>query len=158
MHQASLILSRNERHSFCKKKKKKYQQCNMPRPSDRPFWIKSANSALMNFQAGTLNFQVWSTFKINLYLFPRVEKEMAAHSSILAWRIPGTEEPSGLPSMASHRVGLKWLSSSSIPQSGIPMGGWESFLLFSPLGQSSRNKAWIMGRGRLLSLSLLIDI
>ena len=30
---------------------------------------------------------------------------MATHSSILAWRIPGTEEPSGLPSMGSHRVG-----------------------------------------------------
>ena len=33
------------------------------------------------------------------------EKEMATHSSILAWRIPGTEEPGGLPSMRSHRVG-----------------------------------------------------
>ena len=31
--------------------------------------------------------------------------EMASHSSILAWRIPGMEEPSGLPSMGSHRVG-----------------------------------------------------
>jgi len=34
-----------------------------------------------------------------------LEKEMATHSCILAWRIPGTEEPSGLPSMGSHRVG-----------------------------------------------------
>ena len=33
-----------------------------------------------------------------------MEKEMATHSSILAWRIPGTEEPGGLPSMGSHRV------------------------------------------------------
>ena len=33
-----------------------------------------------------------------------LEKEMAAHSSVLAWRIPETEEPSGLPSMGSHRV------------------------------------------------------
>ena len=33
-----------------------------------------------------------------------MEKEMATHSSILAWRIPGTEKPSGLPSMGSHRV------------------------------------------------------
>ena len=33
-----------------------------------------------------------------------LEKEMAAHSSILAWRIPGTGEPGGLPSMGSHRV------------------------------------------------------
>ena len=33
------------------------------------------------------------------------EKEMATHSSVLAWRIPGTAEPGGLPSMGSHRVG-----------------------------------------------------
>ena len=33
------------------------------------------------------------------------EKEMATHSSVLAWRIPGTGEPDGLPSMGSHRVG-----------------------------------------------------
>ena len=36
--------------------------------------------------------------------FHALEKEMATHSSILAWRIPGTEDPSGLPSMGSHRV------------------------------------------------------
>ena len=33
-----------------------------------------------------------------------LEKEIATHSSILAWRIPGTEEPGGLPSVGSHRV------------------------------------------------------
>ena len=37
-----------------------------------------------------------------------LEKEMATHSSILAWRIPGTKEPDGLPSMGSHRVGHDW--------------------------------------------------
>ena len=37
--------------------------------------------------------------------FHALEKEMATHSSVLAWRIPVTEEPSGLPSMGSHRVG-----------------------------------------------------
>ena len=36
------------------------------------------------------------------------EKEMATHSSILAWRIPWTEEPGGLPSVGSHRVGHDW--------------------------------------------------
>ena len=36
------------------------------------------------------------------------EKAMAPHSSTLAWRIPGTEEPGGLPSMGSHRVGHDW--------------------------------------------------
>ena len=37
--------------------------------------------------------------------FHALEKEMATHSSVLAWRIPGTVEPGGLPSMGSHRVG-----------------------------------------------------
>ena len=37
--------------------------------------------------------------------FHALEKEMATHSSVLPWRIPGTEEPGGLPSMGSHRVG-----------------------------------------------------
>ena len=37
--------------------------------------------------------------------FPALEKEMASHSSVLAWRIPETGEPGGLPSMGLHRVG-----------------------------------------------------
>ena len=40
--------------------------------------------------------------------FHALEKEMATHSSVLAWRIPGTVEPGGLPSMGSHRVGHNW--------------------------------------------------
>ena len=37
--------------------------------------------------------------------FHALEKKMGTHSSVLAWRIPGTREPGGLPSMGSHRVG-----------------------------------------------------
>ena len=37
--------------------------------------------------------------------FHALEKEMESHSTVLAWRIPGTGEPGGLPSMGSHRVG-----------------------------------------------------
>ena len=37
-----------------------------------------------------------------------LEKELATHSSVLAWRIPGTGDPGGLPSMGSHRVGHDW--------------------------------------------------
>ena len=40
--------------------------------------------------------------------FHAMEKEMEAHSSVLAWRIPGTGEPGGLPSMGSHRVRHNW--------------------------------------------------
>ena len=45
-----------------------------------------------------------SDFTFTLH-FQALEKEMATHSSVLAWRIPGTVEPDGLPSMGSHRVG-----------------------------------------------------
>ena len=45
---------------------------------------------------------LFDMFKVHCGL---LEKEMATHSSILAWRISGTEEPVGLPSMGSHRVG-----------------------------------------------------
>jgi len=40
--------------------------------------------------------------------FHALEKEMATHSSVLAWRIPGMGEPGGLPSLGSHRVGHDW--------------------------------------------------
>ena len=42
------------------------------------------------------------------YHFHALKKEMATHSSVLAWRIPGMGEPGGLPSMESHRVGHDW--------------------------------------------------
>ena len=45
--------------------------------------------------------------------FHALEKEMATHSSVLAWRIPGTGEPGGLSSMGSHRVGHDWSNRSS---------------------------------------------
>ena len=47
--------------------------------------------------------------------FHALEKEMATHSSVLAWRIPGTGDPGGLPSVGVTQswTGLKWLSSSS---------------------------------------------
>ena len=43
-----------------------------------------------------------------IFHFHALEKEMATHSSVLAWRIPGSGEPCGLPSMGSHRVGHDW--------------------------------------------------
>ena len=43
-----------------------------------------------------------------IFHFHALQKEMATHSSVIAWRIPGTEEPNGLPSMGSHRVGHNW--------------------------------------------------
>ena len=42
------------------------------------------------------------------FRFHALEKEIATHSSVLAWRIPGMGEPGGLPSLGSHRVGHDW--------------------------------------------------
>ena len=55
---------------------------------------------------------IWAShceYEVFLKIYNRVEnaleKEMATHSIVLAWRIPWTAEPGGLPSMGSHRVG-----------------------------------------------------
>ena len=45
-----------------------------------------------------------TTLPIQVHLVKVMEKEMATHSSVLAWRIPGMGEPGGLPSVGSHRV------------------------------------------------------
>ena len=45
--------------------------------------------------------------------FHALGKEMASHSSVLAWRVPGTGEPAGLPSVGSHRVGHDWSDSAA---------------------------------------------
>ena len=48
---------------------------------------------------------------------------MATHSSILSWRIPGTEEPGGLPSMGSHRVGHDWHDLAAAATARCPLEG-----------------------------------
>ena len=50
----------------------------------------------------------WGSDSTEWLHFHALEKEMATHCSVLAWRIPGTGEPGGLPSMGSHRVGHDW--------------------------------------------------
>ena len=52
----------------------------------------------------TMDGGAWFTFTFTFH-FHALEKEMATHSSVLAWRIPGTGEPVGLPSLGSYRVG-----------------------------------------------------
>ena len=50
----------------------------------------------------------WGSDRTERLHFHALEKEMATHSSVFAWRIPGTGEPGGLLSMGSHRVGHDW--------------------------------------------------
>ena len=66
-------------------------------PMDRGAWWAAVHGVAKS-QTRLSNF----TFTFHLHA---LEKEMATHSSVLAWRIPGMGKPGGLPSMGSHRVG-----------------------------------------------------
>ena len=69
--------------------------------------------------------------------FHALEKEMAAHSGVLAWRILATGEPGGLPSVGSHRVGHDWsdLAAAILHYVGIPQFAYPFYVLvgFSPV-------------------------
>ena len=69
-------------------------------PMDRGAW-KDAVHGVAKSRTWLSDF----TFTSN---FHALEKEMATHSSVLTWRIPGMGEPGGLTSMGSHRVGHNW--------------------------------------------------
>ena len=68
------------------------------------FLTKESNWGLLHYRQilYQLSYQ-GSLYSVKVPII--LEKEMETHSSILAWRIPGTEEPGGLPSMGLHRVG-----------------------------------------------------
>ena len=57
---------------------------------------------------GVAEGRTWLSDFTFTFHFHALEKEMATHSSVLTWRIPGTGEPGGLPSMGSHKVGHDW--------------------------------------------------
>ena len=57
---------------------------------------------------GVVKSRTWLSDFTFTFHFHALEKEMATHYNILAWRIPETGEPGGLPSMGSHRLGHDW--------------------------------------------------
>ena len=69
-------------------------------PMDGGAWCASVH--------GVTKSRTWLSDFTFPFHFHALEKEMATHSSVLAWRIPGTGEPGGLPSMGSHGVGNDW--------------------------------------------------
>ena len=73
-------------------------------------------SLLMSHQVFKAAFLHWSVWLL-------LEKEMATHSSVLAWRIPGTGEPGGLPSMGSHRVRHDWSDLEAAAAGYMPRSG-----------------------------------
>ena len=68
-----------------------------------------------------------------IFHFHSLEKEMATHSSVLAWRIPRTGEPGGLPSMESHRVGHDWSDLAAAAACLKTSGEAKTLLSISPL-------------------------
>ena len=58
------------------------------------------------------DYFLWSIFTFYIHVLKTMEEEMATHSSVLAWRIPWTEEPGRLQSMESQRVGHDWVTNT----------------------------------------------
>ena len=77
-----------------------FQYSCLENPMDRGAWW----AAIHEVARSRTRLSIFTLF----FHFPALEKEMATHSSVLAWKIPGTGEPGGLPSMGSHRVGHDW--------------------------------------------------
>ena len=68
-----------------------------------------------------------------------LEKEIATHSSILAWRIPWTEEPGGLQSIGSHRVGHDRSNLACMPAQRLALSGFTAAVLGSIPGWELRS-------------------
>ena len=73
-----------------------------------PFSPETVTILLITLTPWVARSQTWLSDFTVFFHFHALEKAMAAHSSVLAWRIPGTGEPGGLPPLGSHRVGHDW--------------------------------------------------
>ena len=69
---------------------------------------------------GVAEGRTWLSDFTFTFHFHALEKEMATHSSVLAWKIPGTREPGGLPSMGSHKVGHDWSDLAAAAAAWLP--------------------------------------
>ena len=76
-----------------------------------------------------------------------LEKEMATHSSVLAWRIPGTGEPGGLPSMGSHTVGHDWSDLAAVEAAAA--------VCYHCVSLSRNFEVWVKQRNKALAENLI---
>ena len=87
-------------------------------------WVARSRTGLSDF-----------TFTFHFYA---LEKEMATHSSVLAWRLPGTGEPDGLLSMGSHRVRHDW-SDLAAAAAADCFPKWQHYFSFLSAGVQGSN-------------------
>ena len=85
----------------------------------------SENHVICASAEWSLSSERWEAGHLSTPMHHWLEKEMATHSSVLAWRIPGTGEPGGLPSMGSHRVGHDWSDLAAAEQRTV-LGNFSS--------------------------------
>ena len=83
----------------------------MENPMDGGVWLAAVN--------GVAKSRTWLGDFTFTFTFHALEKEMATHSSVLAWRIPGMAEPGGLLSMGLYRVGYDWSDLAATPAFNI---------------------------------------
>ena len=100
------------RHNFGEGNGTPLQYSCLENPMDRGAWWAAVH--------GITKSRTWLSNFFFTFHFPSLEKEMATHSSILAWRIPGTGEPGGLLSLRSHRVGHDWSDLASVAATMVP--------------------------------------
>ena len=97
------------------------QYCCLENPMDGGAWKAAVH--------GVAEGRTWLSDFTFTFHFHALEKEMATHSSVLAWRIPGTGDPGGLLSMRSHRVWHDWSDSAAAAAADEEerKKGWEYF-------------------------------
>ena len=109
-------------------------QCScLENPMDRGAWKAAVHGVVKSWTR-------LSDFTFTSY-FCALEKEMATHSSVPAWRIPGMGEPGGLPSMGSHRARHDWRDLAAAAAAAIPHR-WAAQVISqsSPLGMITITK------------------
>ena len=91
---------------------------------------------------GVAQSWTWMSNFTFTFHFHALEKEMAIHSSVLAWRIPGMGDPGGLPSMGSHRVGHDW-SDLAISQYSYLENSMDKWIWWATVHGVENSRTWL---------------
>ena len=87
--------------------------------------------------------------------FHALEKDKATHSSVLAWRIPGTGEPGGRPSVGSYRVGHDWSDLAAAAAGKVYVTEWHDSFFGSKMGFSPLDRIYHLKKKKKWSIYFL---